>query len=243
LLESIKDGLGVVFGSAAGVVIALCGLAGVVVATLIDPAAAAVASAALLVGIVAILVYALRQRTLFAGPYQVLDETIVWEFTAADGHEAFHSKRQRVRFNYLVVAHIELAHGDGDLFAEFECDYGSFIRRFSRDEEDGVLVQLKPERTRGEEVEINSRRKITDGFIGPEQWVTQLASVPSRRSELIVQFPQGASVSDVRITGPTRHGSRPARSSELRAEGARQVLRLKPRRYRANQRVKVTWRW
>lgn len=243
MLGSIKEALGVVFGSAAAVVVALCGLAGIVVATLINPVAAAVASAALLVGVVAILIFALRQRALFAGPYRVLDETITWEFVANDGRKAYLSKRQQVRFNYLVIAHTELASGDGELFAEFTCNYGSVIAPFSRAGEEGVLIQMKPERTRDEECELTSRREIRDGFVGPEQWITHRSSMPSKRSELIVQFPNDCQIRDVRISGPSGHGSRPADRGELRTEGAKQVLRLKARRYRANQSVKVTWSW
>jgi hypothetical protein len=243
MLASIKDGLALIFGSAASVVIAVCGLAGIVVATLISPLAAAVASAALLVAIVAILIFALRQRALFAGPYRVLDETITWSFVANDGRVAHLSKRQQVRFNYLVVAHTELASGDGELFAGFECNYGSVIRPLTRAGEEGVLIEMRPERTRDEEHELTSLRTIRDGFVGPEQWITHRSSMPSQRTELIVQFPDNCHVSDVRISGPTGAGSRPAGQQELRSEGTKQVLRLKPRRYKANQAVQVTWRW
>lgn len=243
MLASLKEALGVIFGSAAGVVIAVCGLAGIFVATTIDPVAAAVASAALLVAIVAILVFALRQRALFAGPYRVLDETITGEFLANDGHKTYVSKRQQVRFNYLVVVHTELASGDGDLFANFECNYGKKIGPFSRAGEEGILIQMTPERTREEEFVLTSRREILDGFIGAEQWITHRSSMPSERTELIIQFPNGCQVKDVRISGPSGHGSRPASKDELRTEGTKQVLRLKPRRYRANQSITVTWTW
>lgn len=244
MLDSIKQAFALVFGNAAGALIAICGLAGVVVATVIDPIAAAVASAALLVALVAVLIFALRQRSLLTGPYRVLDETVTWEIAAADGSRVFRSIRQRVRFNYLVIAHVELASGDGDLFASFECNYGSSLKRFSRAGEEGILIELSPERTPHDgEVELTSRREIRDGFLGADEWVAHKASLPSRRTEFILTFPAGREVRNVRIIGPTGHGSRPAKNDELRSEGSRQVLRLKPRRYRANQSVKVTWSW
>src|SRR4029077_17371965 len=179
----------------------------------------------------------------FAGPYRVIDETIVWEFPSSDGSQAYHSKRQRVRFNYLVIAHIELASGDGVLFDSFECSYGDVIAPVHRADEEGLLIYLNPERRRDEEKEITSRRGIRDGFVGSDQWITHRSSVSSRSTELIVQFPDDCPVHDVRIAGPSGHGSRPARDTELRTEGAKQVLRLKPRPYRANQSIKITWGW
>ncbi len=208
-----------------------------------NPLTAGIAAAALVVAFVAAFLFALRQRSLFEGPYRVLAETITWEFVDADGVNATHIKRQEVRFNYLVVAHIELASGDGDLFADFKCNYGDLIKKFSRDEERGVLIQLTPERKRNDNVILESTREIRDGFKDPKQWIMQKSSMPSERTELVVKFPKGHTVSNLRITGPSRSASRPASVRELQTEEERQVLRLKPRSYRANQSVKVDWNW
>lgn len=221
----------------------MCGLAGIVIATVIDPVAAAIASAALIVALVAVFVFALRQRSLYAGPYRIIDETIVWRLPTADGSKAFLNKRQQVRFNHLAIAHIELASGDGDIFASFTCNYGTEIERFPRDGEEGLLIMLKPERSRDEEFELVSQREIRDGFAGTDQWITNRFSAASKRTELIVEFPDDCEVCNVRIAGPTGHGSRPASEQELRKEGVRSVLRLKPRAYRENQVVKITWSW
>ncbi len=254
LLQSLKEAFGVIFGNAAGVAIALFGLAGIFVGTFIDPIAGAVASAALLVALVAVFVFALRQRALFTGPYRVLDETITWEFVDQHGNEASLTKLQKVRFNYLAIALIELASGDGDLFAEFSCDYGSVIKGnsvpiadgkgvLSIDGEKGVLILLSPQRTRDEVATLESKRTIRGGFTEPHQWISHRSAVPSEKTQLILQFPSGHKVNDVRIAGPRGYGSRPARAEELKQEGARQILRLKPRAYRANQSIKITWRW
>lgn len=67
-VSAIKEGVGVVFGSAAGVFVALFGLVGLVLGAVVDPVAAAIASGALLAGLVALFVYALRQRSLSEAP-------------------------------------------------------------------------------------------------------------------------------------------------------------------------------
>jgi hypothetical protein len=243
VLAGIGEALKITGGNAAGVLIAFCGLAGVAVAAVIDPVAAAIASAALLAGLVAVFVFALRQRSQLGGPYRILDETIIWQFPSSTGNQAFLSKRQQVRFNYLAIAHLELASGDGELFASFTCNYGTRTVPIPRNSDDGLLIVLDPERTRDEECELTSRREIRDGFIGPDQWVTFRFAAPSRRSEFVIEFPDDCEVRNVRITGPTGPGSRPAKNSELRTEGAKKVLRLRPRSYRENQVVKVTWSW
>ncbi|HEV7770207.1 MAG TPA: hypothetical protein VGO66_06055 [Solirubrobacterales bacterium] len=254
MLQSLKDAYGVIVGSAAGLATALLGLAGAVVGTFIDPVAGAVASAALLVALVAVFVFALRQRALFTGPYRVLEETITWEFADPQGHAAILTKQQEVRFNYLAIALIELASGDGDLFADFSCGYGSVIKGDgvpSADEkgvltfadEKGVLILLDPRRTRDEVATLKSTRTVQDGFTEPQQWIAHRSVVPSEKTELILQFPSNHDVKNVRIAGPKGHGDRPAKGSELKKEGSRQVLRLKSRAYRENQMVKVTWHW
>ena len=230
-------------GSVAALLTALCGLAGIVIGIAIDPVAAAIASAALLVGLVSLFVFALRQRSLYRGPYRILDETIVWQLVDPEGKQVFVSKRQLVRFNYLVIAHIELASGDGDIFADFDCNFGEVIQRFPRGGEEGLLIALRPERTRDEEIEITSRREIRDGFEGADQWITNRFAATSKKSEFIVEFPPDCEVENVRITGPSGHGSRPATERELRRQGDRQILRLKPRAYRENQTLKVTRTW
>jgi hypothetical protein len=44
-----------------------------------------------------------------------------------------------------------LASGDGSLFASFTCNYGKVISPFPRAGEEGILIQMTPERTRDEE--------------------------------------------------------------------------------------------
>lgn len=243
MARALEEAEKLVTGRVGTFLVGLFGLAGIVVAAAIDPLAAGIASAAFAVALAAAFIYALRQRALYAGPYQILEETIVWRFPDPTGGQAFLNKQQRVRFNYLTIAHIELASGDGDLFASFNCNFGTLLERFPRSGEEGLLIVLKPERTRDEEADLVSEREIVGGFEGPDQWITFRFAAPSRKSELIVEFPDGHDVHDVRIEGPTGHGSRPAGDGEFRLEGARQVLRLKPRTYKANQLVRVTWSW
>ena len=137
MAESLRDALGVLLGDTSGKLIALAGLLGIIVSAVISPVAGAIVAAALVVSLVLVLGYALWQRALSRGPYNVLDETITWEFPSNDGKTAYMSKRQKVRFNYLTIALIELATGDGDVFADFECNYGTRIKDIVRANEVG----------------------------------------------------------------------------------------------------------
>jgi hypothetical protein len=252
--QSFKEALDIVVGNPAGLAIAALGLIGVVAGAYIDPVAGAVATAALLVALVAVFAFALKQRALFTGPYRVLEETLTWEFEDSGGHRAKLVKNQRVRFNYLAIAHIELASGDGDLFAEFECSFGHLVRDGNLPNADksgvlkiannsGVLVLLDPQMARDEEVTLESTRTVIDGFKGREEWIVHRAAVPSKETTLKLLFPAGTTVEKVRIEGPRGHGERPPKKSELKKDGSRYALSIGPRSYKAGQSVRVRWRW
>jgi hypothetical protein len=216
-------------------------LAAVVVGALIDPVAGALVAAVLLAALVATFVFALRQRALSSGPYDVLDETVTWQFEDDHGQTVKVTKRQKVRFNYLTITIVELAAGDGELFAEFECNYGQKLKDVKKAGEVGLLLEMTPERTRDEKFELTSTRTIKDGFTGDQEWVTFRASVPSDQTELVLVFP--GSVANVRIEGPGGRKSRPAKEDkEIQTQGSQRVLRLS-RRFKPDERIKVTWSW
>jgi hypothetical protein len=252
--QSFREALDIVVGNPAGIAVALLSLAGVVVGTFIDPVAGAIATAALLVALVAVFVFALRQRALFTGPYRVLEETLTWEFEDAGGRKAKLIKNQKVRFNYLAIAHIELASGDGELFADFDCSFGHLVKdsELPNADEDGVLkiankygvlVLFEPQRVRDEEVTLESTRTVIDGFKGEDEWIVHEAAVPSKKTTLKVLFPSEATVEHVRIKGPKGHDERAPKKSELKQEGSRYALSIGPRSYQAGQSVRVRWRW
>lgn len=185
--QSLREALDIVVGNAAGIAVALLSLAGVVVGTFIDPVAGAIATAALLVALVAVFVFALRQHALFTGPYRVLEETLTWEFEDSGGHKATLIKNQKVRFNYLAIAHIELASGDGELFADFDCSFGHLVKdgglpKANKDgvlkiaDKYGVLILLEQQRVRDEEVTLESTRTVIDGFTEKDEWIVHEAA-------------------------------------------------------------------
>ncbi|MFL5871846.1 MAG: hypothetical protein ACJ75T_00020 [Solirubrobacterales bacterium] len=252
--QSFREAFDIVVGNPAGIAVALLSFAGVVVGTFVDPVAGAIATAALLVALVAVFIFALRQRALFTGPYRVLEETLTWEFEDSDGHKAKLIKNQKVRFNYLAIAHIELASGDGELFADFQCSFGHPVRdgKLPNANEDGVLkiadnsgvlILLDPRMARDEEATLESTRTVIDGFKGRDEWIVHQAAVPSKKTTLKVLFPSGRTVEHVRIEGPRAHSERAPKKSELMQEGSRYVLSIGPRSYKAGQSVKVRWRW
>ena len=196
------------------------------------PSPALLRPPALLVALVGTFVFALRQRALFTGPYRVLEETITWEFLDPQGKEAKLTKRQDVCFNYLAITHLELATGDGDLFADFSCNYGSVVKDedlpiadedgvLSIANEKGVLVLFDTQKARNERFTLESTRTVRNGFKDPQQWILHQAAVPSKKTALIIMFPDNHTVKNVRISGPGGYGDRPAKKGELTQEGSR----------------------
>ncbi|MBV9607320.1 MAG: hypothetical protein JO027_19555 [Solirubrobacterales bacterium] len=241
MAQSFREALEVVLGDTAGKLTALAGLAAVVVGALIDPVAGALVAAVLLAALVATFVYALRQRALSSGPYDVLDETITWLFEDDHGQTVRVTKRQNVRFNFLTITLVELAAGDGVLFADFECNYGEKLKDVKKAGEVGILLEMTPERTRDEKFELTSTRTIKDGFTAKDEWVVFRASVPSDSTELVFLFP--GNVKDVRISGPGGRKSRPAKEDkEIKTQGSQRVLTMK-RHFKPDETIKVTWTW
>jgi hypothetical protein len=246
LSGALKEALGVITGSIASVLVSIISLVAVVVGLVVDPVAAAFATAGLLISVSALLAFVLRQKAAFSGPYEIVEETITWDLEAADGSLAYLEKRQKVRFNYFAFAHLERAvgSGGGDLFHTFECSYGEGIKRVSRsNDEEALLILMKPERARNEEVVLWSRRGMTDVFMAREEWISFGFQAASKCSEFQIKFPARVAVRDVRIEGPSGHGSRPAEPSELVEEQNRTVLRLAERSYDERDQVNVTWTW
>jgi hypothetical protein len=247
LTGALKEVVAVVTGSAASLLIAVVSLAAVVAGLILDPVAAAFVTAALLICVAALFVFVLRQRAAFSGPYEILEETIIWDLAARDGSLAYLEKRQEVRFNYLAVAQLERAMGSGDdcdLFHSFECDYGDEIERLQRSKgEEALLILMKPERIRNEVAVLWSKRGMTNLFTQSEEWISFGFQAASKCSEFQVRFPPHVAVRDVRIEGPSGHGSRPAEGGELVTEQNRTVLRLAKRDYEERDEVNVTWAW
>lgn len=252
--QSLREALDLAVGNRAGLAITALSVIGVVAGAYIDPVAGAIATAALLVALVAVFVFALKQRALFTGPYRVLEETVTWEFEDSGGHKAKLIKNQKVRFNYLAIAHIELASGDGNLFAEFDCSFGHPVGDSDLPNADkngvlkiannfGVLILLDPQMARDEEVTLESTRTVIDGFKDKDEWIVHQAAVPSKKTTLKILFPAETAVENVRIEGPKGHGERSPRKNELRKEGSRYAVSIGPRSYKAGQSVRVRWRW
>src|SRR4051794_12818337 len=102
-LQAADEAVDVALGrprSAAG--IGLLALIGALVAVFVNPAAAAIVTAALFVVLAAMFVYALRQRSRFDGPYQVLESEARWELS--DPRAVVCTRRIVARFNYPTLA-------------------------------------------------------------------------------------------------------------------------------------------
>src|SRR5690349_814105 len=87
--------------------IALVSLIAALIAATVNVVAAALVVATLFVVLVALAGYAIRQRSLFEGPYQVLEDHTTWDLQDPDAATAVVTKRLRVRFNYPCIAIVD----------------------------------------------------------------------------------------------------------------------------------------
>lgn len=95
----------------------------------------------------------LRQR----GLYEVLAHTSTLELCDPQGKRAIYKKNQRVRFlQNNTIVYQDMAWGDGDIFAEYDCTPGVPVDRYQEGHRWQVLISLRETKNRGDVEEIKT---------------------------------------------------------------------------------------
>ena len=218
-------------------------LISVTLAAVANPIAGALVAGGLFVLVVALIVYMLRQRAYFDGPYRVLRSHCIWDLHEPGGDSATVTKNLEVEFNYEAIALSDHAWGDGDQFANYVCEYGTPLEPRVRDgRTEYVLISLPAPKKRGEKTKLVSHRTVIGSFAGHTEWVEYELKQRSQSSIIEVRFPSDREPRNVRLQrksdGPTQDVT-----SSLDAEGDRKVFREELRRSRKDAVLKLTWDW
>lgn len=215
----------------------------VALAAIVDPVAGALVAGGAFVLVVAFVVYVLRQRASFDGPYRVLNSHWVWDLDEPEGQVAVVTKTVEVEFNHEVISLSDHAWGDGNQFAGYECDYGKPLEPRVRDGvAEYIVIALPAPRRRGERAKLISRRTVTDGFPESTEWVEYELRQKSERSTVELRFPAGRRPRSVRLR---RRDDGPIEdvTDSLETVGRRQVFREEVKRTRRDDVLKLTWDW
>ncbi len=222
--------------------ITFMGLVAALLGAAVSPVAGAVAVVLMFAALVSVFAYALRQRTLFAGPYDMLEDEVIWDFRVFDGSEVVVTKHQTVRFNYRTLVFVERASGDGDLFAEFSPDFGSWIHTGTLGAEKFAIVVLSSYRQRGEVATLTSDRLIRDGFLKDDEWVNYRIEVPSGRSRMELRFPAGRPPKRAELTRQY-DGETLDELPKIKRLGGRAVWRVDAEPPRRGDVYELRWSW
>lgn len=124
------------------------------------------------------------------GAYEVLSHSIELELCDVKGERAVYCKRQRVRFQQNnVVAYQDIAWGDGDIFAEYDCSPGEAVDRYREGHRWHVLISLRETKNWGDELLITIRRVIKGGFTGEREDFQTEINHPTRLFSMSLIFP------------------------------------------------------
>ena len=157
-----------IVGSALAVLAIVVGI----VATDFSATAAALIFGFTLVSAAGVAVYAFHVQNECKEIFEILDHFGQWEIQDPRGQSVVLTKRLKVRFlQNHVLAIDDPAWGDGQLFAEYSCQPGVDVDKFTAGHEWRTLISLREFRNKGDIEEFVIRRRIVGGFTNDDEWV------------------------------------------------------------------------
>lgn len=124
------------------------------------------------------------------GIYEVLDQSRTITLCDAKGHVATVDTAQRVRFRQNhVAALLDYVWGDGDILAEYRCSPGVAVDNYKEGTRHVVLISLRAQQSRGDELSFTTHRRVIDGFTrAHECWESEVYH-RTRRMQVRLLFP------------------------------------------------------
>jgi hypothetical protein len=212
------------------------------IAALVSPWAGSVAVLILSAVLAAILIYALKQRAAFDGPYRVRSDQTQWDLADPTGQTATVTRSLDVVFNFSTFVIEDFAKGDGDQFATYACNIGHEIHKHHQADRQRVLVLLHRKYERNEAATLQTTRTVTGGFPGIEEWIRLSLDRSSDSSGMRVIFPEGRRVTQVTLT-ERRPGHETTTAAEIKQVGARQEFELPPKKRKHGPEFDLRWSW
>ncbi len=222
--------------------ITLVGFVGSLFAVVVNVIAGAIVFAAMFVALVAIFLYALRQRTLFDGPYELLEDETIWDLRTPRADIAVVTKRQKVKFNYQTIVIVDYAWGDGNQFQAYDPAYGQHIFTGQHGSQTYAIVALPDYRQRGEETTLASDRTVTDAFRTAHEWIELKLDKETRRSKVKIRFPLDRSPRTIKLHRESTDVTEDW-TDRLTKEGGRSVFDLDLPKPPRGEILSVRWEW
>jgi hypothetical protein len=130
-------------------------------------------------------------RRVHEGMYEALEYDAQLELLDTKGEKAVFHKRERVRYlQDNIVAYLDKAWGDGNIFADYRCSPGVVVDRYKEGYRWYVLISLRETKHRNEVDEFRIERTIHRGFMKPvENFQIDIDHV-TRKFRICVVFPR-----------------------------------------------------
>jgi len=123
--------------------------------------------------------------------YEILDYDLTLELLDRRGKQAVFRRKQKVKFlQDHAIAYQDEAWGAGNVVAAYHCSPGVPVDVFRVGTRHLILISLRQTKNRGDIVEFNIERKVTDGFTKMQEWVEVETRYRTRRLRVTVIFPR-----------------------------------------------------
>lgn len=186
-----------------------------------------------------------QDRIGYHGMYEILDYNSKLEIMDPEGKTAILTRHEVIRFlQDNVVAIHDHAWGDGDIFAEYNCQPGIPVDFYEDGSKWNVLISLRETKNRGDVIDLWVERTIKDGLLEKEEWLETEVDHRTDRMKLSVIFPQERRCQ--RATLSRRTISETIALDEqhfLFLEDGRQKLTWQTSRPKLHDRYTIKWRW
>ena len=185
------------------------------------------------------------EKSRYHGLYEVLDYESTFEIMDPKGETATLRRREVIRFlQDNVVAIHDHAWGDGEIFADYQCQPGVPVDFYKDGSKFNVLISLRETKNRGDIIEFWVERVIKQGLLQEFEWLETEIDHWTKDLKLSIIFPKErpcrrATLSR-RSTGKTTVLSQ--KHFALLPDG-RQKLTWKTRHPRLHDRYTVQWMW
>jgi hypothetical protein len=157
------------------------------------------------------LVRQLRHKIGYHGLYEILEYDATLEIMDPRGEDAIIGRHEVIRFlQDNVVAIHDHAWGEGELFAEYQCQPGIPVDFYEDGSKYNILISLRETKNRGDLIDLRIERGIKGGFPQKDEWLETEIDHWVEHLKLSIVFPE----------------ERPCRRATLRQRSTNETIAL-----------------
>jgi hypothetical protein len=186
-----------------------------------------------------------RDRVVYHGMYEILDYDATLEIHDSKGKSASLVRHETIRFlQDNVVAIHDHAWGDGELFAEYNCQPGIPVDFYEDGSKWNVLISLRETKNRGDVLDLWIERVIEGGLFGDKEWLETEIDHRMHNLELAIIFPAERRCQRATLTRRSTSETVALGKQHFSFLGdGRQKLTFETNRPKLHDRYTIKWDW